>query len=408
MTGIKIERLFGYFNYHIELADEGITILTGPNGYGKSTIIRCINALRNSDIDFFLELDFRRIEIVKEDEKNNLLIEKKGDELQFNNSRSISKEDNLIWKRGFRYRREIEKFELNSLKMVKTHAIYENYKAVLELMQQSVGEVECIEEQRLIRVEERRGMRTAEGRIRSDRSIINVVEEIPEKLMLHMRRVANRYSRVANELDSTYPERLFEQKDNISKEEFEQKFISMQEKVEKLNRYGISDIAKLKPVTFQEEYAKALKVYFEDFDRKYREYELLIDKLDLFTSMINRRFKFKQIEISNEDGIRIVDDNDRNLKLSKLSSGEKEILVLFYQLLFEVKDRVMLLVDEPEISLHIAWQRMFAEDLKKIVDKKHMRAIIATHSAQIINGNSKIQRDLGALYAEGLNQGTSK
>lgn len=178
----------------------------------------------------------------------------------------------------------------------------------------------------------------------------------------------------------------------------------MQDRVEKLNKYGISNISKLRHVEFQAEYAKALKVYFEDFDKKYHEYEDLIDKLDLFTDMINRRFKFKQVVTSNEYGMQVVDDNNKVMKLSKLSSGEKEILVLFYQLLFEVEDEVMLLVDEPEISLHVAWQRMFGEDLKKIVARKHITAIVATHSPQMINGNGRIQRDLGALYAERLNK----
>jgi predicted ATP-binding protein involved in virulence len=37
---IKIEGLFNKFNYDIELKEEGITILTGPNGYGKTTILK--------------------------------------------------------------------------------------------------------------------------------------------------------------------------------------------------------------------------------------------------------------------------------------------------------------------------------------------------------------------------------
>lgn len=256
----------------------------------------------------------------------------------------------------------------------------------------------------MIRVDEHRMPRAFEEKRAADRRAVDVVEEIPKKLLVEMQRVANEYSRVANELDSTYPERLFAQKEVMSENEFEKMLSLMQERVEKLNKYGISNISKLNQIGFQEEHAKALKVYFEDFERKYKEYEALMDKLDSFTDMVNRRFQFKQIVVSNEDGVSVIDGNEKKLKLSKLSSGEKEILVLFYQLLFEVKDEVMLLVDEPEISLHIAWQRMFAEDLKKIVKQKKMTAIVATHSPQIVNGNRKIQRDLGALYAERLNQ----
>ena len=42
MRGIKIKNLYGRFYYEIMLAEEGMTILTGPNGFGKSTILHMI------------------------------------------------------------------------------------------------------------------------------------------------------------------------------------------------------------------------------------------------------------------------------------------------------------------------------------------------------------------------------
>ena len=110
--------------------------------------------------------------------------------------------------------------------------------------------------------------------------------------------------------------------------------------------------------------------------------------------------------ISINDGIHILDtDNEAEIPLEKLSSGEKETLVLFYQLIFEVSEDSILLIDEPEISLHIAWQRKFAEDIMAIIKGKKINVIIATHSVQIINGNRRIQRDLGEQYKNGLNKG---
>lgn len=40
LLNIRMEKLFGQFDYDITLnQNEGITILTGPNGYGKTTIL---------------------------------------------------------------------------------------------------------------------------------------------------------------------------------------------------------------------------------------------------------------------------------------------------------------------------------------------------------------------------------
>mgnify|MGYP003256715742 FL=1 len=99
------------------------------------------------------------------------------------------------------------------------------------------------------------------------------------------------------------------------------------------------------------------------------------------------------------------DDTGEKIRLNYLSSGEQEIMVLYYKLLFEIPKNTLVLVDEPEISLHIAWQRMFVKYMRKIVSLKSIYAIIATHSAQIVSGNRDIQYDLGEMYKNGLNQG---
>ncbi|MGA1262843.1 MAG: AAA family ATPase, partial [Prochlorothrix sp.] len=46
ITKISIEGLFGVFDYEIPLnQDDRITILTGPNGFGKTTILKLIYTL---------------------------------------------------------------------------------------------------------------------------------------------------------------------------------------------------------------------------------------------------------------------------------------------------------------------------------------------------------------------------
>ena len=39
---IQFKGLFGRFDYTIEFKEDGLTIITGPNGFGKSTILNCI------------------------------------------------------------------------------------------------------------------------------------------------------------------------------------------------------------------------------------------------------------------------------------------------------------------------------------------------------------------------------
>ena len=69
---------------------------------------------------------------------------------------------------------------------------------------------------------------------------------------------------------------------------------------------------------------------------------------------------------------------------ASLSSGEQHELVLLYELLFKVKKDSLILIDEPEISLHIAWQRQFLKDLSGMVELSRFDVLTATHSPAVI------------------------
>lgn len=77
--------------------------------------------------------------------------------------------------------------------------------------------------------------------------------------------------------------------------------------------------------------------------------------------------------------------NGKELKLSQLSSGEQHEVVLLYELIFKTKPGILVLIDEPEISLHITWQKEFLDDLLKIIKIQNFQVLIATHSPSIIN-----------------------
>lgn len=392
MFEIEIRKLFGRFDYRFLLLEDHITILTGPNGYGKSTIIRCLNALGNSNLKFFLELEFVEFKVISS--KKSLTIEKTQNGLRINGEEIDGK---YILSRG------------KGQNPGDDQNIHQIYTDILRALNDFLGNVYFIAEQRLIQENANRTINRTINRMESYYSALynetEKVVEIPKRLKQKIADIGVAYSGKANSLDSTYPERLFRQKCGITEKEFHINMNLMKEKIEKLDRYGISDIKALDNVEFNPEDARALKVYFDDFNEKYDVYRDFLERLDYFGEIVNSRFMFKQLVISREYGLKIIDiDTKRKIPLTNLSSGEKEIIVLFYTLLFEIPDGVLLLIDEPEISLHIAWQRLFMKDLKKIVQMKNLRAVIATHSPQIVSGNRDIQVDLGELYKDGFNK----
>jgi predicted ATP-dependent endonuclease of OLD family len=80
--------------------------------------------------------------------------------------------------------------------------------------------------------------------------------------------------------------------------------------------------------------------------------EYIIDKKFLYDGT---NFKFS---ILHSEGA------ESEIKLSDLSSGEKQIVSLFSHLYLSGKNNYFVLIDEPELSLSVPWQRRFLCDIK--------------------------------------------
>lgn len=420
---IKINNLFGRFNYDIATMAGGITIITGPNGFGKSTILKIINALSEGKIGYFFKIEFDQL-TVEFDNGQSASIRKNKKGLQIDDiivsdvdeDFEISRIYSRPWIRrtadGFYDIRTDEHLTdeellfreilsddryISSYSKEKDKRYVERIKNKISQLRDWCGEVRFISDQRLIKMQLRR---------REEKEVIDVIKELPRRLKTEISNVTEKYSNVANNLDGSYPKRLFAAKEGIKDElEYLTCLEEANKKFQKLNAYNLVDISMIDEKNYKPEYSTALKIYFEDFAKKYSVFQDLIAKLDLFTRIINSRLMFKHIRIIRDKGFVVVDNDNENkvLELSELSSGEKQEIVLFYELIFDTKEKLLLLIDEPEISLHITWQKKFLDDLIEVSKQTTLQIIVATHSPQIVSNHMDIQIDLGELYGRELN-----
>ncbi len=121
-----------------------------------------------------------------------------------------------------------------------------------------------------------------------------------------------------------------------------------------------------------------------------------IDELNDFFCESNKSVSF--------DGERIIIKNketDKNIHIRQLSSGERQLLFILIKALNMSAGKSILLMDEPEISLHMSWQKKLISSIKRINDT--CQVIIVTHSASILaKGWLDSFVDIKNIESEGL------
>lgn len=440
LRSITIKNLFGRFNYSLSFSDKNIIIITGPNGYGKSTILRLINVFCSNNFNEFLKFNFKSVAI--KCDNCEIKIEKlikhfKINNFSFNNVDSFQFDRfcALISKRRFNDYDDIELFMLrhrNNLidEMSRTkfdgeindlffkYLIHRNprqkeetyyrqtidaYRAVLKV-RKSIGAIQFIQEQRLIEKKTFDNHYTSDDT--TDIKYVTVINENSERLKSKLDGIMREHSSLSNELDSTYIKRLIEAdlSDKYDINEIEKELKALSAKQQNLKKYGLAEI-NISYITKNDKeklskYCVELSVFLADANKKYKVFDDIINRLELYEKIVNEKLTFKHIKLTRESGIQVFSDDESPLTLDTLSSGEQQIIVLFFKLIFESNVQ-LLMIDEPEISLHIAWQKEILNDLKEVVKlSKGIQIIIATHSPQILSNNWDLQIDLGGQYNE--------
>lgn len=155
--------------------------------------------------------------------------------------------------------------------------------------------------------------------------------------------------------------------------------------------------------------------------RRFQELSVSIDNITnkiyapivKFKEILDSYFKetSKRIVVEDErESLLIVhkdEEKDINIKINQLSSGEKQLLILFLTVILQGEKPFILLLDEPETSLHVEWQSTFLDDINKL--NPNIQIIVGTHNPLITL--NRAQDEVGVLKFDTeevqiINQGT--
>ncbi len=358
---IRIKGLFGMFDHVIPLnLDTHLSIIYGINGIGKSTVFKMLDCLFHNDSFNLKKIVFENLELVFEND-TVFIISNKNDKLETVTT---------------------NKAEINN--------ILKNLKVFL------------IDEKRLF---------IHAPAILNKNFIINDTSNVDEMgtmykdaITFHSQKFSNlitskrvEYIELTKSLESSLGKRILskEIKTNLDKEALKKIVFEVQDRRLELQKIGLIESLEEENLTIPDDLDSGtqavLSVSFQDIQTKLNIFDEIYEKLTLFLDILNqRRFSFKQISVNQQDGFLITNDNGIIIELTDLSTGEQHELILLYLLLFKAPENSLILIDEPETSLHIDWQAAFLKDMEDIIKLRKFDILISTHSPSIVSGRREL------------------
>ena len=114
------------------------------------------------------------------------------------------------------------------------------------------------------------------------------------------------------------------------------------------------------------------------------ELDKINERKNLFISLVNECFAETGKTLSN-DSTKLVflKDNAIGIYPKELSSGEKQLLIILLTVLLERGEEYILMLDEPEISMHISWQYKLIDMILQL--NPNVQIVLTTHSPMIFS-----------------------
>ena len=130
--------------------------------------------------------------------------------------------------------------------------------------------------------------------------------------------------------------------------------------------------------------AELLKPYINSVESRLEAVEPIYQLIDRFVTILNGLLHDKTISFKLSQGFNIHNRNGESLEPAQLSSGESQLLLLFCYVLMARDTPTVFMIDEPEISLNIKWQRQLVQVLLDITSGANIQFIFASHSMELL------------------------
>lgn len=121
----------------------------------------------------------------------------------------------------------------------------------------------------------------------------------------------------------------------------------------------------------------------EEWKALLRKRDNIFEPRDTFLRIINTMMQRKSFSINDQNELETDTQSGKKLPMHRLSSGEKQLLIVLGEALLQEKKSWVYIADEPELSLHVRWQESLVENLRAI--NPNAQIIFATHSPDVVS-----------------------
>ena len=433
---VEVNGLFGIYDHRINLnLDDRVTLLHGPNGVGKTSILRMIDGLLRHNFAYFRRIPFSRLLLGFQDgsvlELRTAHDPRRNPEsgtltLTTKQGRNSSSEVTLGPSEAESIAAKVEYLrphgsapdtwiDIRDGELLSDSDVLSRFGGLSPSPKNRLKKIpiwlrEFLDNANTYLIEAQRLVRTPwdpgspdELRFRHFRPLpfISRVEECSLDFQKRLSDTMAAYGRQAQTLDQTFPQRLVSATAQLSQDELRDRMTTLDKKTEDLKSIGILDETPAHPFDtdslrdMDSTQARVMTLYVRDTEGKLAALDDLASRTRLLLDGVNGKFRNKQIRLDRSKGLVAEMDGGLPLQLEALSSGEQHELVLHYDLLFRVRPNTVVLIDEPELSLHVVWQKRFLPDLKQIVELSGFDAVVATHSPFIVGDDDDLMVGLG-------------
>lgn len=403
---IEIEGFWKKYTVNVDLHPD-VNIFIGPNGTGKTTLINALQATMTLDLQLLNNIDFSNIKIglcsgksVRTINIKKLPTESVFDKVQYKISKEII-EIPLI-PREVEYKRRVPSRHLENIRELR-----EKLSNLVETSWLSVHREIINEDNYEMHI---RGRRMEEILNPIDARLLRLLERLKNyQLMLQSKASELSFQFQRSVLTSLLYNKRFdtfdlEKESDIDFEDLKGQLIRAYETLGVLNTKTTERIDQHISVIneslskLHSDLSEKNNLHVNDviplslFKRSKHIANLstvndnkrntLFELLNLFKDTVSEFLTDKSVNlsISQEGGI-VISKDGMPLKINNLSSGEKQVFILLAETLLQERRNAIFLADEPELSLHISWQRKLLSSIRSLNANSQM--IVATHSPEI-------------------------